>query len=104
MTKTILFCLVLIVLLNVSVATMQHNCPNVFNWNGKRCECPVNMVNLNGKCICDYGYWAQNNQCKKCDKNNKYIGKSCLGDKNNCQDGYVWSGTYCKSDWSLSYC
>lgn len=73
-------------------------------WDGKKCTCPVGMVNCNGKCICDYGFWPVGAGCSKCDAQNNYAGKSCAGSATNIPDGYGWNGKFIIQNWTVNNC
>jgi hypothetical protein len=74
------------------------------SWNGKSCECPTNMINLNGKCVCDYNYRSVGNNCEKCDSNASADGNSCLGNSTNCAAGYISNGNVCTFNWKINNC
>lgn len=79
-------------------------CRGPANWDGRRCICPNGMINLNGKCVCDYGYWPSGSECAKCDNNNQFNGQSCNGCATNIPDGYLWNGFTIIQNWAMNYC
>lgn len=38
-------------------------CMSGSKWGGKRCDCEPGMINVNGKCSCDYGYSPTSKGC-----------------------------------------
>lgn len=94
----------LVVVLIAILCTAADRCRGPANWDGRRCMCPTGMVNVNGKCICDYGYWSEGPGCVKCDNNNKYNGLSCNGGATNVPDGYIWNGFTIVQNWAVNNC
>jgi|JI6StandDraft_1071083.scaffolds.fasta_scaffold15814_3 hypothetical protein len=60
------------------------------------------MINLNGKCVCDYGYSAGTNGCQKCTLDS--TGKNCQGATSNCQPESTWNGYICIFNWKANNC
>lgn len=72
------------------------------NWNGNKCACEQGLVNLNGKCVCDYGYQLVGSGCQKCatDGNSQI----CQGSASSCPSGFAWNGYLCTFNWKISNC
>lgn len=98
-----------ILLLLVLVATSRKpgspaSCRGDSVWDGNRCTCGPNQINLNGKCVCDYTYWPNGKTCEKCDASNQWNGKPCAGTQSSCPDGCKWNGNTCAFDWTINNC
>jgi hypothetical protein len=102
--KLILTVLSTLLLFSLTNGSQIMNCNSPAYWTGRRCTCPMNMVMVNGKCACDYGYLRVNSECKRCDSNGNFDGKSCAGTSDSCQEFYKWNGASCEINWAANNC
>lgn len=104
MVPKLVLCLVMFLVATSRKPGSAASCPADSTWNGDRCACDVNKINVNGKCVCDYGYWLNGKNCVKCDSNNNWNGSPCAGTQSSCPAGSKWSGSCCQFDWSTNNC
>jgi hypothetical protein len=91
-------------IVTLSLAIGDQICLGGSAWDGAKCSCSLNMVNVNGKCFCDYGFWQVGVGCMRCDSNNNYYGQSCQGNSTSCPSGQSWNGNVCALNWRVDNC
>lgn len=97
-------CLVTLLITTSRKPGSAASCRGEAVWDGNRCDCTDNQINLNGRCVCDYGYWLDGKNCVKCDSKNLWNGKPCAGQQQACPDGCKWAGNACSFDWTINNC